>query len=169
MSQPSRAKTLEEVEEEVEALGLTNETAAAIVRLANTLKRVRKLRREHIELLTPGRRIHPPSPLSQPVWKQAETEKPPQPDGEAEACCLNEANNVEATDAGLPEDAGIHSLDDAFLPSMASTALTAVVSRVGDISLSEEHPSPSEVPNVDASPDKDEDDTDLSNNESSKS
>lgn len=74
MSLPRRPKTEEEVEAEVQAYGLTNETAAAIVRLGNTLKGSRKLEREHIGLLTPGRRLHPPSPLSQPVWKQADVE-----------------------------------------------------------------------------------------------
>ncbi|KAL6862202.1 hypothetical protein J3F83DRAFT_716591 [Trichoderma novae-zelandiae] len=67
-------KTLKEIERELKYFGLTNQGAAAIVRLANTLKSVRKLRSSHILLLTPGRRLHPPSPLSQHVWNQDEIE-----------------------------------------------------------------------------------------------
>ncbi|PTB75120.1 hypothetical protein M440DRAFT_1439708 [Trichoderma longibrachiatum ATCC 18648] len=65
---------LKEVERELKLFGLTNQGAAAIVRFANTLKHVRKLRASHILLLTPGRRLHPPSPLSQHVWNQDEIE-----------------------------------------------------------------------------------------------
>lgn len=78
-----RPRTEEEVEAEVQSYGLTNESAAAIVRLGNTLKGVRKLPREPTELLTPGERLRPPSPLSQPVWKQAEIEDSSQPELEA--------------------------------------------------------------------------------------
>ncbi|KAL7813551.1 hypothetical protein V8C44DRAFT_327084 [Trichoderma aethiopicum] len=67
-------RTLKEVERELKLFGLTNQGAAAIVRFANTLKNVRKLRASHILLLTPGRRLHPPSPLSQHVWNQDEIE-----------------------------------------------------------------------------------------------
>ncbi|KAL7918420.1 hypothetical protein ACQKWADRAFT_323833 [Trichoderma austrokoningii] len=74
MRRPRRPKTEEEVEAEVRSFGLTNKSAAAIVRLGNTLKRVRKLEREHVELPTPGRRLHSPSPLSQLVWKQGDIE-----------------------------------------------------------------------------------------------
>lgn len=78
-----RPRTEEEVEAEVQSFGLTNEGAAAIVRLGNTLKGGRKLQREHTELLAPGRRLHPPSPLSQQDWKQAEIEDNSQPELEA--------------------------------------------------------------------------------------
>ncbi|PON26513.1 hypothetical protein TGAM01_v204523 [Trichoderma gamsii] len=78
-----RPRTEEEVEAEVQSYGLTNESAAAIVRLGNTLKGVRKLPREPTELLAPGERLRPPSPLSQPVWKQAEIEDSSQPELEA--------------------------------------------------------------------------------------
>lgn len=88
MSQPRRPKTEEEVEAEVQSFGLTNESAAAIVRLGNTLKGVKKLQREHIELLAPDRRLHPPSPLSQPVWKQADIEDSSQDDLGAGICGL---------------------------------------------------------------------------------
>lgn len=71
---PRRPRTEDEVEAEVQSFGLTNEGAAAIVRLGNTLKGVRKLQREHAELLALGGRLHPPSPLSQSVWKQADIE-----------------------------------------------------------------------------------------------
>ncbi|EGR47088.1 uncharacterized protein TRIREDRAFT_109320 [Trichoderma reesei QM6a] len=67
-------RTLKEIERELKLFGLTNQGAAAIVRFANTLKSVRKLRASHILLLTPGRRLHPPSPLSQHVWNQDEIE-----------------------------------------------------------------------------------------------
>ncbi|KAL6882281.1 hypothetical protein HDV57DRAFT_517306 [Trichoderma longibrachiatum] len=67
-------RTLKEVERELKHFGLTNQGAAAIVRFANTLKNVRRLRASHILLLTPGRRLHPPSPLSQHVWNQGEIE-----------------------------------------------------------------------------------------------
>lgn len=80
---PRRPRTEGEVEAEVQSFGLTNEGAAAIVRLGNTLKGVRKLQREHAELLALGRRFHPPSPLSQPVWKQADIEDSSQPELEA--------------------------------------------------------------------------------------
>lgn len=91
MSQPRRPKTEEEVEAEVQFYGLTNQSAAAIVRFGNALKGARKLEREHIELLAPGRRLHPPSPLSQPVWKQADIEDSPrpQPGEEVEPCGLD--------------------------------------------------------------------------------
>ncbi|PTB63111.1 hypothetical protein BBK36DRAFT_1127113 [Trichoderma citrinoviride] len=67
-------KTLKEIERELEYFGLTNQGAACIVRFANTLKSVRKLRSSHILLLTPSRRLHPPSPLSQHAWNQDEIE-----------------------------------------------------------------------------------------------
>ncbi|UKZ69369.1 uncharacterized protein TrAtP1_010377 [Trichoderma atroviride] len=40
----------------------------------------RKLQREHAGLLAPGRRLHPPSPLSQPVWKQTDIKDSSQPE-----------------------------------------------------------------------------------------
>ncbi|KAL7812738.1 hypothetical protein V8C26DRAFT_430545 [Trichoderma gracile] len=67
-------RTIKEIDRELKLFGLTNQGAAAIVRFANTLKCVRKLRASHILLLTPGRRLHPPSPLSQHVWNQDEIE-----------------------------------------------------------------------------------------------
>ncbi|TFB01874.1 hypothetical protein CCMA1212_006480 [Trichoderma ghanense] len=67
-------RTLKEIERELKLFGLTNQGAAAIVRLANTFKSARKLRASHILLLTPGRRLHPPSPLSLHVWNQDEIE-----------------------------------------------------------------------------------------------
>jgi hypothetical protein len=94
MSLPRRPKTEGEVEAEVQSLGLTNEGAAAVVRLANTLKGVRKLQREHPELLSPGRRLHPSSPLSQPVWKQVDIEDSSQLDQETEI------SGQESEDAG---------------------------------------------------------------------
>lgn len=95
MSQSRRPKTEEEVEAEVQFFGLSNSSAAVIVRFGNTLKGVRKLQREHIELLALGRSLHPPSPLSQSVWKQVDIEDSPQPDLEAGICGLN----LEATGA----------------------------------------------------------------------
>ncbi|KAK1239941.1 hypothetical protein MKX08_007383 [Trichoderma sp. CBMAI-0020] len=78
-----RPRSEEEVEAEVQSFGLTNEGAAAIVRLGNTLKGARKLQREHTELLAPGRRLHPPSPLSQSVWKQTDVKDSSQPELDA--------------------------------------------------------------------------------------
>jgi hypothetical protein len=98
MSRPRRPRTEEEVEAEVQSFGLTNESAAAIVRLGNTLNGARKLLRDHSELLAPGKRLHPPSPLSQPVWKQAEIEDSSQPELEAgiRRLRLDEADDEQA-------------------------------------------------------------------------
>ncbi|KAL6898630.1 hypothetical protein GGI43DRAFT_384920 [Trichoderma evansii] len=138
MSQPRRPKTEEEVEAEVQFYGLTNESAAAIVRLGNTLKGVKKLEKEHTELLTPGRRLHPPSPLSQLVWNQADIEDSPQPDLEAGICGLNleaAADPIESLDSS--------SLDDDSLHNKSQTALICAVPGVDNIPPSQEPPFPS--------------------------
>lgn len=107
-------KSLEEVEVELEYFGLSKQSAAAMVRLANNLKQVRKLRAAHIELLVPGRRLHPPSPLGQIVWNQSEaeieieikimedTETQDGHDNEPEPASRNEASSSEATTVCLP-------------------------------------------------------------------
>ncbi|KAL7908273.1 hypothetical protein GGI35DRAFT_453757 [Trichoderma velutinum] len=110
MSEKRRSKSLEEVEVELKYFGLTRRSAAAIVRLANNLKQARKLRAAHIELLTPGRRLHPPSPLGQIVWNQSEIEieivvKVGSPNGhenEPEPTSRNEASCSEATTVRIP-------------------------------------------------------------------
>ncbi|KAL7944044.1 hypothetical protein V8C42DRAFT_358716 [Trichoderma barbatum] len=107
MSEKRRSKSLEEVELELEYFGLTRQTAAAIVRLANNLKQTRKLRAAHIELLTPGRRLHPPSPLGQDVWNQNEVEiqveikSPSRPGNEPKNASHNEVTCSEATTVRL--------------------------------------------------------------------
>lgn len=109
-------KSLEEVEIELEYFGLSKQSAAAMVRLANNLKQVRKLRAAHIELLVPGRRLHPPSPLGQIVWNQSEaeieieiefkimedTETQDGHDDEPKPASRNEASGSEATTVCLP-------------------------------------------------------------------
>lgn len=101
------------MEVELEYFGLTRQSAAAIVRLANNLKQARKLRAAHIELLVPGRRLHPPSPLGQIVWTQSDgeikieiigevEENQNGHDNEPEPASRNEASSSEATTVCLP-------------------------------------------------------------------
>ncbi|KAL7793782.1 hypothetical protein V8C37DRAFT_401643 [Trichoderma ceciliae] len=168
MSQRRRSKSLEEVEQELESLGLTRQTAAAIVRLANTLKQNRKLRADHIEKLIPGKRIHPCSPLARQVWNQSEIEGLAQFDREAQVSS-HETSSSDATIVGPPKPPvglepsqaslfldfswliplissgkDVNALGDIFLSSMDPATLTDVASRVGDISISKEYPSPLE-------------------------
>ncbi|KAL9473346.1 hypothetical protein ACSS6W_007726 [Trichoderma asperelloides] len=137
MSQPRRPKTEEEVEAEVQFYGLTNQSAAAIVRFGNALKGARKLEREHIELLAPGRRLHPPSPLSQSDWKQADIEDSPRPrlDEEVETC----GRDLEAASAGPIESPDSGHLDDDS-DNKNSKALIYAVPGIDDIPPSKELP-----------------------------
>ncbi|KAF3074357.1 hypothetical protein CFAM422_003374 [Trichoderma lentiforme] len=125
MLEKNRMKSLEEVEVELEYFGLSKQSAAAMVRLANNLKQVRKLRAAHIELLVPGRRLHPPSPLGQIVWNQSEaeieieikimedTETQDGHDNEPEPASRNEASGSEATTVCLPLESQSCALPDA--------------------------------------------------------
>ncbi|OPB46378.1 hypothetical protein A0O28_0064990 [Trichoderma guizhouense] len=140
-------KSLEEVEVELEYFGLSKQSAAAMVRLANNLKQVRKLRAAHIELLVPGRRLHPPSPLGQIVWNQSEaeieieiefkimedTETQDGHDNEPKPASRNEASSSEAaTDMNATEDAG---------PStIGSATLDDITSSLDNFSISEDTP-----------------------------
>lgn len=165
--QKHRAKSLEEIEQEVHDLGLTHKTAAAIIRFANTLKQSRKLCASHIMLLTPGRRIHPPSPLSRHVWLQSEieddnggpstaNEAAAGPSRHSEASSGSETTLVRSPKSPVgPETSpsrgfswlvpvvssgeDVHALGDVFLSSMDAAALTDIASRVGDLSLSGEY------------------------------
>ncbi|KAL7957296.1 hypothetical protein V8C34DRAFT_305832 [Trichoderma compactum] len=133
MSEKRRSKSLEEVEVELEYFGLTRQSAAAIVRLANNLKQARKLRAAHIQLLMPGRRLHPPSPLGQVVWNQSEgeikieiigevEESPDGHDNEPEPASRNEASWSEATtDTNAIDDVGVSSVDSATLADVTSS------------------------------------------------
>ncbi|KAK4061065.1 uncharacterized protein Triagg1_10492 [Trichoderma aggressivum f. europaeum] len=132
MSEKRRIKSLEEVEVELEYFGLTRQSAAAIVRLANNLKQTRKLRAAHIELLVPGRRLHPPSPLGQIVWNQTDGEikidiigeigeSSDGHDSEPEPASRNEASSSGATtDVNATDDDG-SSKGSATLDDVASS------------------------------------------------
>ncbi|KAM0512922.1 hypothetical protein ACHAPE_008427 [Trichoderma viride] len=130
MSRPRRPRTEEEVEAEVQSFGLTNESAAAIVRLGNTLKGSRKPPRDKAELLSPGRRVHSPSPLSQPVWKQAEIEDSSQSELEADIrrLSLDEADNeqTESSDSSSGEDESPRSQEPAASPRTRKRALSPI-------------------------------------------
>ncbi|KAK0758009.1 hypothetical protein N5P37_009307 [Trichoderma harzianum] len=132
MSEKKRMKSLEEVEVELEYFGLSRQSAAAMVRLANNLKQVRKLRAAHIELLVPGRRLHPPSPLGQIVWNQGELEIEIEiieklegqngHDNEPEQASRNEASGSEATtDMNVTEGAVLSSVESATLDNVTSS------------------------------------------------
>lgn len=192
MPEKRRSKSLEEVELELEYFGLTRQTAAAIVRLANTLKQTRKLRAAHIELLTPGRRLHPPSPLAQHVWNQSEIESLHCSGNEPEAASHNETSCSEATTVGLPSESSaapettqpspfldfswliplissgkdMNGLGDVLLSSMDPATLTDVASRVGDMTLAQEYP-PSKSSNA-IPPVEDGDDDTLHKKDDSK-
>ncbi|KAH0489907.1 hypothetical protein TgHK011_001399 [Trichoderma gracile] len=101
-------RTIKEIDRELKLFGLTNQGAAAIVRFANTLKSVRKLRASHILLLTPGRRLHPPSPLSQHVWNQDEIEE----EVPAYAGLLSDEEAEDASSA-CDDDEAFHSAEEA--------------------------------------------------------
>ncbi|KAL6821639.1 hypothetical protein J3E69DRAFT_382161 [Trichoderma sp. SZMC 28015] len=144
MSEKKRMKSLEEVEVELEYFGLSKQSAAAMVRLANNLKQVRKLRAAHIELLVPGRRLHPPSPLGQIVWNQNEaeieieikimedTETQDGHNNEPEPTSRNEASGSEATpDINATEDVG---------SSRDSGTLDDVTSSLENLSISQDTP-----------------------------
>ncbi|UKZ52692.1 hypothetical protein TrVGV298_006473 [Trichoderma virens] len=123
MSEKRKSKSLEEVERELAYFGLTRRTAAAIVRLANNLKQTRKLRAAHIELLTPGRRLHPPSPLGQIVWNQSEIEivgkieSSNRHDNQPEPASCNETFSSEATTVCLPLESESCAARDTTQPS----------------------------------------------------
>ncbi|KAL6792860.1 hypothetical protein J3E68DRAFT_428204 [Trichoderma sp. SZMC 28012] len=144
MSEKKRMKSLEEVETELEYFGLSKQSAAAMVRLANNLKQTRKLRAAHIELLVPGRRLHPPSPLGQIVWNQSDpeieieikimedTETQDGHDNEPEPASRNEASSSEATtDMNVIEDVG---------SSRGSATLADVASSLENLSISQDTP-----------------------------
>ncbi|PNP45565.1 hypothetical protein TGAMA5MH_02788 [Trichoderma gamsii] len=125
-----RPRTEGEVEAEVQSYGLTNESAAAIVRLGNTLKGVRKLPREPTELLAPGERLRPPSPLSQPVWKQAEIEDSSQPELEAGIRCMSlddaDEKQTEYPDSSVGVNESPRSQEPATSPRSRSRALSPI-------------------------------------------
>ncbi|PNP57493.1 hypothetical protein THARTR1_02491 [Trichoderma harzianum] len=141
MSEKRRRKTLEEVEVELEYFGLTRQSAAAIVRLANNLKQARKLRAAHIGLLMAGRRLHPPSPLGQIVWTQSEgeikiqiigeiEESPNGHDNEPKPASRNEASSSEATtDMNGSDDVGLSGRDSATLADIASSLESLSISQ----------------------------------------
>ncbi|KKO99656.1 hypothetical protein THAR02_08240 [Trichoderma harzianum] len=150
MSEKKRMKSLEEVEVELEYFGLSKQSAAAMVRLANNLKQVRKLRAAHIELLVPGRRLHPPSPLGQIVWNQSEaeieieikimedTETQDGHDNEPEPASRNEASSSEATtDMNVTGGAVLSSADSATLDGVASSLESLSISQDAPASLPE--------------------------------
>ncbi|RFU72575.1 hypothetical protein TARUN_9690 [Trichoderma arundinaceum] len=186
-----QSKSLEEVEEELEGLGLTRQSAAAIVRLANTLKQTRKLRAEHIEQLSPDKRIHPPSPLSRQVWNQSEIEGLAHTAREAESSSHNETSASEATSGDPPKSpvgpeppqlsplsdftwivplissgSDVTALGDVFLSSMDPTTLTDVTSRVDSLSISQDYPPDS--PNTTSMIAEDAEEIDLHTNDGSK-
>ncbi|KAH6603817.1 hypothetical protein Trco_007263 [Trichoderma cornu-damae] len=164
MSQKHRSKSLEEVEAELEGLGLTRRSAAAIVRLANTLKQTRKLRADHIHMLGPGKRRHPPSPLAGQVWNQSEVENIARP-SHSETSISNTTSVGPAKPMLLPEptqpflhsDFGwlvplispgkdVAALGDGLVSDVDLAALTDAASRVGDVSIPEDDSSPQKAP-----------------------
>ncbi|UKZ78497.1 hypothetical protein TrVFT333_006237 [Trichoderma virens FT-333] len=151
MSEKRKSKSLEEVERELAYFGLTRRTAAAIVRLANNLKQTRKLRAAHIELLTPGRRLHPPSPLGQIVWNQSEIEivgkieSSNRHDNQPEPASCNETFSSEATTVCLPLNQNpalpdMNALGDLVLSRIESVTLTDIAPIVDSLSISQDPP-----------------------------
>ncbi|KAL7931883.1 hypothetical protein V8C35DRAFT_282219 [Trichoderma chlorosporum] len=143
MSHKRRTKSLEEVELELEYFGLSRQSAAAIVRLANNLKQTRKLRAAHIELLTPGRRLHPPSPLGQIVWNQSdivtEIESPNHHDNEGEDASRNEASRSEVTTI-------TNAISDFVLSSIESVTLADTAPSIDGFSIPQDFsPLPSKI------------------------
>ncbi|KAL7794149.1 hypothetical protein V8C43DRAFT_305183 [Trichoderma afarasin] len=145
MSEKKRMKSLEEVEVELEYFGLSKQSAAAMVRLANNLKQTRKLRAAHIELLVPGRRLHPPSPLGQIVWNQSDpeieieikimedTETQDGHDNEPELASHNKASSSEDT-------TDINATDSVGPSSVGSATLDDVTSNLENLSISQDTP-----------------------------